>query len=109
MQLSPNDVYRTPVQNEAPANKPAERGRFDVLEQAREDRANEARADLERYYFAKAALGSDAKAHTAQTVMPEAGLEQLAVNLHEILPYVKRLGDFINYEREEVVKNGWSA
>lgn len=108
MQLSPNDVYRTPVQNEAPASRSADKGSFDVLDQTREDKANEARADLERYYFGKAALGSDAKTRES-AIASDIQLEQPAVDMHEILPYVKRLGDFINYEREEVVKNGWSA
>lgn len=80
------------------------------MEAARQKRINEAKADLERYYFAKTALADGAE--TSQASRQVAGrtqTEQQVDYAHEILPYVKHLGEFIEYQREEVIKNGWSV
>ena len=110
MQSSPNDIYRPPTTSETSATPPVEQGSYNSLEIARQNRISEAKADLERYYFAKTALADKTEVRQSSLLMAGiANIEQKADYVREILPYVKHLGEFINYEREEVVKNGWSV
>ncbi|MCA9334811.1 hypothetical protein KC953_01570 [Candidatus Saccharibacteria bacterium] len=112
MQVSPNDVYRPPTLNETPRQQP-DKGTFDVSDahnKTREMRINEVRSELERLHFGKALLE-----HEQPKARPEASIAQVShtekgkVNTAEFVTYVRNIGEFIAYERSEVMKNGWSS
>lgn len=109
MQSLPNDVYRTPMQNETPANSTAEGVSFDTFDTLRQSKISEAKADLERFYFAKAALAEGDKVQSgvwqAASVVKA---ERQSNYVNEIFPYIKHVGEFINFERDEVINRGWS-
>lgn len=113
MQVSPNDIYRPPSLNETPPQQPIGGARFDVAESARlarENRVNEVRSELEKMNFGKAALIDEHSVNRSASLAAEnAHLEQQTVDISEIIPYVKHLGEFISFEREDAINNGWSV
>ena len=111
MQASPNDVYRPPSLNETPGIDINDRGRFESEEiNTRESRVNAVRSELEKLNFGKAALANEAPSdRITSSAAIFAQPEQRLVDANEIIPYIRHIGEFIAYEREEVMNNGWSV
>jgi hypothetical protein len=98
-----NDVYRQP----SSTHPVTERGNFDAVQAARQRESQRAaRSSLEQYFASTAPIDQISNEAEAFVDVQDIAPEQMPKDMREIYRYTKQLSEFIDFEREDKIKNG---